>query len=73
MCLKLNATNMLRHEDFIKRYKNHYVKLAFYPVLSQFRWVLGDMIESGITFPGFENILLMHLEPVANDGSSFAS
>ena len=47
---------------------NHYVKLAFYPVLSQFRWVLSDMIEDGITFEGFESVLTMRLEPAIEDG-----
>lgn len=33
--LKLNAAAMPEHGDFIGRSKNHRVKLAFYPVLSQ--------------------------------------
>lgn len=31
--LKLKAASMPEHGDFIKKYKNHYVKLAFSPVL----------------------------------------
>ncbi|WFU42737.1 hypothetical protein QA640_09880 [Bradyrhizobium sp. CB82] len=66
--LKLNAANLPAHEDFIRRYKNHYVKLSFHPVLSQFRWILSDMIRNGITFPGWENLITMRLEPVVDEG-----
>lgn len=38
--LKLNASKMPEHDDFIKKYKNHRTKLSFHPVLSQFRNVL---------------------------------
>lgn len=53
--LKLNADKAPEHRDFIARYKNHRVKLAFYPVLSQFRFVLSDMLVNGITIPGLED------------------
>ncbi|MEH2500469.1 hypothetical protein V1294_006948 [Bradyrhizobium sp. AZCC 1678] len=66
--LKLNSDRLPAHGDFIGKYKNHRVKLAFYPVLSQFRFVLGDMISHGITFPGFEEVLLMRIEPSIVDG-----
>jgi hypothetical protein len=62
--LKLNATTMPEHADFISRYKNHRVKLAFYPVLSQFRFVLGDMLTEGITFDGLEDKLHWYVTPV---------
>jgi len=66
--LKLNSDRLPSHGDFIGKYKNHRVKLAFYPVLSQFRFVLGDMIAHGITFPGFEQVLLMKIEPSIVEG-----
>lgn len=52
--LKLNVERVPEHQDFIRKYKNHYVKLAFYPVLSQFRFVLQDMLKGGITLEGLE-------------------
>jgi hypothetical protein len=66
--LKLNSDRLPSHGDFIGKYKNHRVKLAFYSVLSQFRFVLGDMIAHGITFPGFEQVLLMKIEPSIVEG-----
>ncbi len=47
--LKLKSEKVPAHADFIKKFKNHRVKLAFYPVLSQFRWVLIAHFENGIT------------------------
>lgn len=66
--LKLNSDRLPGHSDFIGKYKNHRVKLAFYPVLSQFRSVLSDMIRHGITFPGFEQVMLMKIDPSIEEG-----
>lgn len=55
--LKLNAAHMPHHKDFIGMYKNHVVKLAFYPVLSQLGWVLAEFLEHGITLKGLEDVL----------------
>lgn len=55
--LKLNENLFPEHQDFVKKFKNHAVKLAFYPVLSQFRFIVTDIHESGITFEGFEGII----------------
>jgi hypothetical protein len=52
--LKLNSDKVPEHSDFIRKYKNHRVKLAFYPVLSQLRFAIGGMLEQGITFTGLE-------------------
>ncbi len=43
--LKLKSDKFPEHSDFVRRFKNHQVKLAFYPVLSQFRFILADMAE----------------------------
>lgn len=43
--LKLKSDKFPEHTDFVRRFKNHQVKLAFYPVLSQFRFILADMAE----------------------------
>lgn len=65
--LKLNAAALPEHGDFIGRTKNHRVKLAFYPVLSQFRFVLGDMVSHGITLDGLEDVLHWHVTPARVD------
>jgi hypothetical protein len=62
--LKLNADTMPEHSDFIRKYKNHYVKLAFQPVLSQFRFILGDMLENGISPAGLERHAHWHVDVV---------
>ncbi|MBK8211421.1 MAG: hypothetical protein IPK78_17200 [Rhodospirillales bacterium] len=56
------------HSDFIRKYKNHRIKLAFYPVLSQLRFAIGGMLENGITFDGFEDILHWRLSAVCTSG-----
>jgi hypothetical protein len=55
--LKLNAEHMPQHKDFIGMYKNHVVKLAFHPVLTQLGWILAELLEHGITFKGLEDVL----------------
>jgi hypothetical protein len=52
--LKLNADKLPQHMDFVKRYKSHKVKLAFYPVLSQFRSILAGWFEGGMVLDGLE-------------------
>lgn len=56
--LKLKSDQFPEHEDFVRRFKNHQVKLAFYPVLSQFKFILADMAEGFVpegrdTFEGW--------------------
>jgi hypothetical protein len=58
--LKLRADHFPEHRDFVRRLKNHQVKLAFYPVLSQFRFVINDYFVHGMTFDGREDILHWH-------------
>jgi hypothetical protein len=52
--LKLNASSMPDHSDFIRKYKNHYVKLAFYPVLSQLRMIVADLLGKRLGPAGLE-------------------
>lgn len=54
--LKINADKLPAHQDFIRRFKNHQVKLAFYPVLSQFRFVLSDIYEDAIALEGLPHV-----------------
>lgn len=65
--LKLNSTKVPKHEDFIRKFKNHYVKLAFYPVLSQFKFVLSDMLAQGLTTDGLEDVLRLNVRPECRD------
>ncbi len=53
--LKLKSDQFPVHRDFVKRFKNHQVKLAFYPVLCQFRFILADMA-TGFVPDGLEGI-----------------
>lgn len=62
--IRLNEDYVPTHRDFVRRYKNHPVKLAFYPVLSQFRFILSDMIEHGFGLAGFEDLVHMRAAPV---------
>lgn len=45
--LKLNAKFLPEHNDFIGKFKNHYVKLSFHPVLMQFRFILEATTQEG--------------------------
>lgn len=53
--LKLKADKFPEHQDFVRRFKNHQVKLAFYPVLSQFRFILVDLAD-GFVLEGLEGV-----------------
>jgi hypothetical protein len=52
--LKINSAHLPEHEDFVKKFRDHQVKLFFYPVLSQLRFVLEDFQGGGIALPGLE-------------------
>jgi len=60
--LKLKSDKFPEHTDFVRRLKNHQVKLAFYPVLSQFRFILADMavgfVPEGLDDAGGSNVNL---------------
>jgi histidyl-tRNA synthetase len=62
--LKLNADNLPQHDDFVKKYKNHKVKLAFYPVLSQFRAILAQWFSEGMILDGGEERGSWRAKPV---------
>lgn len=62
--LKLNDKIFPEHKDFVGKFKNHIVKLAFYPVLRQFRFVVGGMLTDGITLDGLEGVLSFSVKPV---------
>lgn len=62
--LKLNEDRFPEHKDFVRKFKNHVVKLSFYPTLAQFRFILGDMLAQGFTMEGLEEIINWTAEPV---------
>ena len=55
-CLKLRGDLFPEHKDFVRKFKNHVVKLSFYPVLQQFRFIVGDMM-NGFTIDGLEDVV----------------
>jgi|GEM_PF-1438958 len=54
--IKLNEKDYPEHRDFVRKFKNHTVKLAFYPVLAQIRFIMGDMLIDGMQMEGLEGI-----------------
>lgn len=66
--IKLNAQHLPEHGDFIGKYKNHRVKLAFYPVLSQLGIVLSGMLSNGVRIEGLEDFLHWHVRAVQHEG-----
>jgi len=65
--LKLNTDKVPEHNGFIKRYKDHRVKLAFYPVLSQFKFALDYLFAEGMTLDGLEEHIHWTLKLVLHD------
>ncbi|MGN7772202.1 hypothetical protein [Phyllobacterium sp. 22552] len=64
--LKLKADNFPEHKDFVRKFKNHIVKLAFYPILLQFRFVISDMLKDGFTLEGLEGVINFNAKPVVD-------
>ncbi len=62
--LKLNEDRFPEHKDFVRKFKNHVVKLAFYPTLAQFRFILGDVLAHGFTMEGLEEVINWTAKPV---------
>jgi hypothetical protein len=70
--LKLNEEQFPEHRDFVRKFKNHVVKLSFYPVLSQIRFILQDMLERGFTLDGLESIVSWTAAPLIDGAGSEA-
>lgn len=62
--LKLNEEYFPEHKSIVKKFKNHLVKLSFYPVLAQFRWVLADMLRDGFALEGLEGLMNLSVKPI---------
>ncbi len=65
--LKINEAKLPNHSDFVKKYKNHQVKLSFSPMLDQIGFVLADFMRHGITIDGLEDVLHWKLCVVRSD------
>lgn len=64
--IKLNENDYPEHRDFVRKFKNHTVKLSFYPVLAQIRLLMGDMLTEGIEMEGLDGIS-WSVKPVINE------
>jgi len=64
--LKLKEDQFPEHKDFVRKFKSHVVKMSFYPVLSQFRFILADMLKDGFTLEGLEGIVNWTAKPVVD-------
>lgn len=65
--LKLNGDNYPGHKDFVTKFKNHVVKLTFYPALLQFRFIIGDMLHHGFTLEGVKGAADFTARPVVDE------
>lgn len=65
--MKLNELHFPEHKDFVRKFKSHVVKLAFYAVLRQFRFVLSGMLENGITLDGLEGHIYWTARPIVEE------
>lgn len=54
--IKINEDLFPEHKDFVGKFKNHTVKLAFYPVLGLFRMLVGGMLTDGMVMEGLEHM-----------------
>lgn len=65
--LKLQSDHFPEHADFVKQFRRHPVKLSLHPVLLQFRWVLEDLLRSGFTLDGLEEVISWTATPVLDE------
>lgn len=66
--LILNGEHVGAHQDFLRKFKNHVVKLAFPLVLQQLGFVVTEFLEDGITLEGLEDHLTWRVKPTLADG-----
>ncbi|TFZ08931.1 hypothetical protein [Ramlibacter humi] len=68
--LKLNADHFPEHRDFVSKKKNHLVKLAFTPVLSEMATVFEDFLKNGLAPAGLEGVTTWRVVPAVKDGKA---
>lgn len=69
--LKINANKMPEHRGLARAYKNHQVKLMFYPVLSLMRHMMEWIIQDGLSFEGLEHYQMNVIPEVKDDTIEF--
>ncbi|MGM0912737.1 MAG: hypothetical protein ACQEWZ_00090 [Pseudomonadota bacterium] len=60
------------YRTFVKKFNNHRVKLAFYPVMSQLKFIIQRIFSGGFSLEGMEGLLDLHAELVVENGKAFA-
>jgi hypothetical protein len=69
--LKINESKMPEHRDLVRAYKNHQVKLMFYPVLCLMRYIMDWVIQDGLAFEGIEHYQMKVIPEIRNDTAIF--
>lgn len=69
--LKLNESKMPEHSDLVRSYKNHQVKLMFYPVLSVMHEIIRPMIQDGVSFEGLEHYQMTIVPKIDSNSITF--
>jgi hypothetical protein len=64
--LKIKQDQFPEHKDFVRKFKNHIVKLSFYPVLQQFKFAIGYMLKEGFVLEGIEDLMRFRVKPVVD-------
>jgi hypothetical protein len=67
--LKIKQDEFPEHKDFVRKFRNHIVKLSFYPVLLQFKFAIGYMLKEGFVMEGIEDLMQFRAKPVV-DGNT---
>lgn len=63
---KLHPESFPEHTDFVRKFRNRQVKLAFSPILIQFRFVIGDVLNDGFVLAGMESVLNWTARPIVD-------
>jgi len=69
--LKINESKMPEHRDLVRAYKNHQVKLMFYPVLSVMHFAMGWIVQDGLVFGGIEHYQMKIIPEIKDDSIVF--
>lgn len=64
--LKIKQDQFPEHKDFVRKFRSHIVKLSFYPVLQQFKFAIGYMLNEGFVIEGIEDLMQFRARPVVD-------
>lgn len=65
--LKLSDKGIPEHKDFVRKFKNHYVKLTFLPVLAHFMYIFRDFVEPGVVLKSPQLSVHWSVDPLVTD------